>query len=349
VRRVLLGLTLGVMLGVLAGSAIVWLVNEEDIARQRLPLPVGGHVLHFDEAATEAMRSAGMTWIKWNLPFIPGEDASAAQGQIEVAREARFKTLLKVRGQLNDLSDGGEAYLDAYAAYLGDLAAWGADAIEVWSDMNTDRSWTQGQIHPDHYAEMLRRAHAAIRAANPDTLIITGALLPTTAEKAFGQARVWNDDRYYRGMAKAGIADYADCIGLSYVHGMLPPSQQAGDLRGENDPTRYFTTLLDRAAFAFREEDIPICLTELGYLSPEGYGQLPLWYQWAAHTSVTEQAAWLSQAIEIAADYSRSPVDLLIVWSIDSEQYEPDAQAGYAIIRPDGSCPACQSIASLMR
>lgn len=319
------------------------------VVNNRLPLPVGGHVLHFGESASARMHSAGMTWVKWQIPFIPGEDLTVARHRIKVTHEAGFKVLLSVTGHVHDLSEGGEEYLAAYAKFLGEVAGLGADAIEVWNEMNLDREWTQGQIHPRNYAAMLRPAYAAIKATNPDTLVITGALSPTGAEGVFGPAKVWNDDNYYRGMANVGIADYADCIGVHYNEGVLPPAQLGGDPRDHDYPTRYFTSQLDRAGYYFQSHDIPLCITELGYLSPEGYGRLPGNFAWAVNTSVAEQAAWLAQAITIAADYAKSPVELLIVWNIDFEQWDPDPQAGYAIIRPDGSCPACQTIGALMR
>lgn len=39
-------------------------------------------------------------------------------------------------------------------------------------------------------------------------------------------------------------------------------------------------------------------------------------------------------------------VKLLIVWNVDFRTYDAnDPQAGYAIIRPGGGCPACDAIA----
>ncbi|MCZ2098314.1 MAG: hypothetical protein LC121_19005 [Anaerolineae bacterium] len=41
-------------------------------------------------------------------------------------------------------------------------------------------------------------------------------------------------------------------------------------------------------------------------------------------------------------------VDLIIVFNVNFTQFvDNDPQGGYAIIRPDGSCPACQALASL--
>ena len=107
--------------------------------------------------------------------------------------------------------------------------------------------------------------------------------------------------------------------------------------------------MLQRVWWPFRNADIPMCMTEIGYLSPEGYGPLPGGFAWAAYTSVAEQADWLSQALLIMARYENMPVEVAVVWNIDFDTYGRDPQAGYAIIRPDGSCPACEKIAELQR
>jgi hypothetical protein len=315
----------------------------------RLPLPVGGHVAHFSEAAQEAMHSAGMTWVKWQIPFHIGIDDFVARDRINRTHNAGMLVLLSVTGHKHDLAEGGDEYLDAYAEFLGEVAALGADAIEVWNEMNLDREWPTGQIDPRRYAVMLQKAYTAIKAANPDTMVITGALAPTGAEGAFGLSKVWNDDRYYRGMANAGVANYADCIGAHYNEGVLPPTAQGGDPRANDYPTRYFLPMLNRVAWPFSNTDIPMCLTEMGYLTREGYGPLPQSFEWARRVTVAQQADWLAQAILMASNYTRMPVELVIIWNIDFDYYGADPQAGYAIIRPDGSCPACDTIAELQR
>lgn len=322
-------------------------VTDTSSADGRLPLPVGGHVLHFGEAAKRAMRTAGMTWVKWQIPYHETGDLTVARDRINWSHQAGFRVLLSVTGEKLALAAGGDAYLNRYAAFLGEAAGLGADAIEVWNEMNLDREWPTGQIDPWRYAVMLQKAYRAIKAANSNTMVITGAPAPTGAEGAFGLDRVWNDDRYYRGMADAGVAEYADCIGVHYNEGVLPPTAQSGDPRRDDYPTRYLPSMLQRVAQPFRNFDIPMCITEMGYLSAEGYGRLPQAFDWAARTSVREHAQWLAEAIQVAADFRTMPVELIIVWNIDFDNYGSDPQAGYAIIRPDGSCPACETIAAL--
>jgi hypothetical protein len=38
----------------------------------------------------------------------------------------------------------------------------------------------------------------------------------------------------------------------------------------------------------------------------------------------------------------------MIVFNVDFDYYGSDPQAGYAIIRPGGSCPACASLGAVV-
>ena len=124
------------------------------------------------------------------------------------------------------------SFLDDYADFLGEVAGLGADAIEVWNEMNIDREWPTGQIDPRRYKVMLEKAYTQIKAANPDTIVITGALAPTGAEGCF-----WSGLRSGTTIAiiwawpTPASLEYADCIGAHYNEGILPPSRQGGDPR----------------------------------------------------------------------------------------------------------------------
>ena len=89
-----------------------------------------------------------------------------------------------------------------------------------------------------------------------------------------------------------------------------------------------------------------LCFTELGYLSGEGYspplGEVAPGFAWAADTSVAEQAQWLAEAVSLA---QASPkVRLMIVFNVDLTGWGSDPQGGFAIVRPGGGCPACDSL-----
>ncbi|VAW42811.1 hypothetical protein MNBD_CHLOROFLEXI01-1916, partial [hydrothermal vent metagenome] len=51
------------------------------------------------------------------------------------------------------------------------------DAIEVWNEQNLDREWqTNSGINPEEYVRFLQVAYDAIKAADPDIIVISGAL-----------------------------------------------------------------------------------------------------------------------------------------------------------------------------
>ena len=297
----------------------------------------GGHVDSF--ARPDLMHYAGMTWVKRQIRYARGTPGSVAAGAIDQAHANGFKILLGIVGSAGDVIQ--PSYFEDYARFVGEVAALGPDAIEVWNEQNIDREWANGHIDPASYTQLLALAYNAIKSANPNVAVISGAPAPTGAEGAFGTAAVWNDDRYVRGMAAAGAASYMDCIGAHYNEGIVSPGQTSGDPR-DNYYTRYFWGMVNTYYNAFGGAR-PVCFTELGYLSPEGYGPLPGHYAWGAETSVAEQARWLADAVRLARNSGR--VRLVIIWNVDFTNYSGDPMAGYAMIRPGGVCPACDALA----
>jgi hypothetical protein len=300
---------------------------------------LGGQVADFGRP--DLMQYAGMTWVKRQVRWSPG--AWADGGGIADAHAKGFKILLSVLGEPSAISGG--ANFDSYASFVGDLAAQGADAIEVWNEMNIDREWPAGQINPATYTDLLRRSYNQIKARNPNTMVISGALAPTGAEGAFGRDHVWNDDGYVAGMAAAGAANYMDCIGVHYNEGIISPLQNSGDPRSEFY-SRYYNGMVSTYYNAFGGAR-KLCFTELGYLTPEGYGPLPGAFGWAGNTSLAQQAQWLAQAAQLSK--SNGIVRLMIIFNVDFTLYGDDPQGGYAIVRPGGYCPACDALHGVMR
>ncbi|MCC7208916.1 MAG: hypothetical protein IT323_16525 [Anaerolineae bacterium] len=301
---------------------------------------LGGHVLELNAGTLGRVREARMTWVK--SQFRPGD--GNAISFIQNAKANGLKALVSIVGTPSDIGRG-DAFFAEYATYVASLASAGADGIEIWNEMNLDREWPTGQINPASYVNgLLKRAYQAIKAANPNTMVITGAPAPTGAAGPGGKTDAyWNDDVYMQGMAEAGAAQAADCIGVHYNEGIVSPNQGSGDPR-DSYPTRYFSTMLQRAMQYF--PGMRACFTELGYLSPEGYGALPSGFAWAGNVTVANQAQWLAEAAVAAA---RSNVRLMIVWNVDFPFFGgSDPTGGYAIIRPGGGCPACATLGQVM-
>jgi hypothetical protein len=301
----------------------------------------GGHVTGTGTGAAAAMQHAGMTWMKVQIRYSPGMDPGVASGPIGEAHGRGFKILLGIVGAPGDLAAGGQGYMQQFASFLGGVASQGPDAIEVWNEPNLDREWPEGQISGAMYAQMLQLAYAAIKGANSSVMVISGAPAPTGAEAAF-PGRVMNDDRWVRELVAAGGAQWMDCLGAHYNEGIVGPNERGGDPR-DNYYTRYFGGMLDTYWNAIGGQR-PICFTELGYLTPEGFGPLPSFFAWAQNVTLAQQAAWLAEAAALSSQSGR--VRLMIVWNVDFSLYGTDPQAGYAMIRPGGGCPACDAMAA---
>ena len=305
---------------------------------------LGGQAFGFGHV--DAMRGAGMSWVKFQLRYNGGTDASGEAGQIQQAHNSGLNILFSVIGDHNQLRNNPQQFYRDYAAFLGSLASHGANGIEVWNEQNIEREWPNGFISGSNYTDMLRAAYAAIKTANPGTLVISGAPSPTGYFQGGCQAGGCNDDVFLRQMAAAGAANYMDCLGIHYNSGAVPPTARSGAPVGSSGHyTWYYPTMVElyRSLFPGKQ----LCFTEIGYVSPEGYGSISSGFAWGANTTVAQQAEWLATAVRLAR--GSGIVRLFIVWNIDATHYSSDPQAGYAIIRPGGGCPACGALAAAMQ
>lgn len=309
---------------------------------------LGGHVLELNANTVSLMRRAGMTLVKKQFRYVLGQDPSAAAGLIQSARANGFRIVLGIVGDPTQMGNY-DSYISTYASFVGGVAAQmqAGDAIEVWNEPNIDREWPAGQISGANYTRLLAAAYNAIRAANPGVIVISGAPAPTGFFGAAGcTAQGCNDDTFMQQMAAAGAAQYMDCVGLHYNEGIIPPNATSGDPRGSY-PTYFFQSMISRGYSPFGGR--PVCFTELGYLSPQGFqSPLPGGFAWAQNVTVAQHAAWLAEAASIAANSGR--VSMMVVWNVDFPFYTAtDPMGGYAMFRPDGSCPACDTLGAVMR
>lgn len=304
---------------------------------------LGGQVAGF--GYPDQMRQAGMTWAKLQVRHNQGDNPASAQGAIDAARSRGFKVLLSVIGNKDQLRANVSGYIADFANFLGGVAALGPNAIEVWNEQNIDREWPGGLISPTTYTQMLQASFNAIKARNSSVLVISGAPAPTGFFGGRCTGLGCDDDAFIRGMAAAGAGNFADCIGIHYNEGVLPPTASSGDPRGNpNHYTRYFPTMVNLYASVFPNK--MLCWTELGYLSGEGYPPLPASFAWAATTSAQEQAEWLAQAVSLSRQTGR--FRLMIIFNVDFTVYNEDPQAGFAMIRPGNQCLACLTLGSVM-
>ena len=281
---------------------------------------LGGHVAGFDAGVGNRMKSAGMTWVKKQVTH----GVSDGAGIIAAAKNQGFKVLLGALGSKQRLAANFDGYVAEYAQYLGFLAGQGADAIEVWNEPNIEREWPHGQINGARYAQLLAAAYQAIKAANPSTLVISGAPSPTGYFSTGCAAEGCNDNVFVQQMAAAGAANYLDCVGVHYNAGITPPNATSGAPVGSSGHySWYLPSMMQVYRGAFPSK--PLCFTELGYLTGEGIGQLPGGFSWASGNSLAEQAQWLAGAVNVTR--GSGYVSMLIVWNINFTAAGADPQS----------------------
>jgi hypothetical protein len=313
------------------------------------PVPdfaLGGQVDNTDEHL-ETLEEARMSWVKLQLRYSLGDDALSTVQEVAKYKEQGFKVLLNVVGNVEELDSEGYSYYQSFAEFLGGLAPV-ADGVEVWTQPNIQNNWPGGELNPFGYRDLLRLAYLAIKATNPRTLVISAAPAPT----AVNDESAMSDDRYIQGMVAAGALDYIDCVGISYTAGATPPGAASGHpLDSSGYYSYYFLPMMDLYYDTFNPEGaistIPLCYTEIGYLSPQGFDQSlsvarAFGFLWAEDITAGNQAEWLEEALLLSCRSGK--VQLFIVWNVGFEAYGPDPQAGYSILRPDGDCPACQTL-----
>jgi hypothetical protein len=327
----------------------VWVTIVVGEPQQAAPAPVpapsggggfelGGHIRDGNFPYADKMHYAGMNWAKVQVHY--PQDAS---GIIAAAHGRGFNIQLSALGTPGMVTQGG--FEQDFANWVAGLAAAGADAIEVWNEPNIDREWQIGHISPQAYTNLLCTSYRAIKNANSGTAVISAAPAPTGSFGGACQPNGGNCDDlpFLQGMYNAGAVQCMDYIGAHHNSGATSPSARSGHPAdgGGGHHSWYFLpqTQLYYQTFGGARK---LFYTEMGYASQEGVPAFSDWFAWARGTNNAQQAAWLAEAVRLSINTGM--VRCIIVWNIDFVRYGYDPQDGYAIIRPGGGCPACDSL-----
>jgi hypothetical protein len=329
------------------GGNLSVVIRAGDVAEAPPPAPapisggsfeLGGHVRNTGFPYADKMHYSGMTWAKVQVHY--GQDAS---GIIAASHANGFKIQLSALGTPGMVTQAG--FEQNFSNWVAGLAAAGADAIEVWNEPNIEREWQIGYINPQAYTKLLCAAYSAIKAANPNTAVISAAPSPTGW---FGGACTPNgcdDAPWMAGLRDAGAAQCMDYLGAHHNGGATSPSARVGH-PADPGSTHHSWFYLPQTELYYNTFGgaRKLFYTEMGYASQEGLPTFSDWFAWARGTNNAQQAAWLAEAVQL----STGMVRCIIVWNIDFVRYGDDPQDGFAIIRPDGSCPACETLHNVL-
>jgi hypothetical protein len=330
------------------------------------------------------VESLGMGWIKQQVEWArfegnPGQmDWSGYDAVVDAANQRGIKVMLSVvdaphwaRTYFDDNVEGGPPDdLTLVADFLGrmvDRYQGRIHAVEVWNEQNLDREWDTAEgVNAERYVEMLRLAYQAIKSRDPNIIVISGALSPVgaSATDPNNPARVvyMDDFDYFDEMVAAGFLNYCDCVGVHHNGINMPPDVAWNE--GYNDPEAQFRGPFDNPdhSWSFKStlwgyhdrvvaagSDKPLCVTEFGWGTAEGFDGYPPGFEFALDNTLAEQAQWDVEAFQLMRQWGF--VRLAFLWNLNYSQLgwgPEDPNAPYALIDFQGVArPAYGAIGSM--
>jgi len=314
---------------------------------------------HLDTArVATAVRDMGFGWIKQQVRWqeIEYDRGNRGWGGLDALADTASASGVKVLFSVVAApawARGGKSgvgppdnYQDFYN-FMGAMAAHfkgRVQAYEIWNEQNLSREWEGAPLSAADYVRLLKGAYQAIKAADPNAIVVSGAPTPTGISDG-----VWAiDDRaYLQQMYNAGLRYYCDAVGAHPSGYANPP-----DVRytgGNFDPSRGFD---DHPSFFFRNtmEDYyrimaangdggkRIWATEFGWPTTDGMGvSASPGYEFANDINEQQQADYLVRAYTWSRNWGHAGV--MFLWNLN---FWPAAgaeneMAKYSIVRGDWS------------
>jgi hypothetical protein len=146
-------------------------------------------------------------------------------------------------------------FVVAFAArYRGEVGH-----IIVWNEPNLSFEWGYRPVDPAAYSALLQVVYPAAKAANPDLVVLAGALAPTLEQP--GSPAGLNDLIYLEEMYQAGAAPFFDGL-AAHAYGLQQPPEAEPEPEGLNFRR---VELLRQIMVANGDAHKPIFITEAGW------------------------------------------------------------------------------------
>jgi len=249
---------------------------------------------------------------------------------------ARADKVFPVVGPPDKLSDFTD-FLSAMAArYKGRIHAY-----EIWNEPNLAREWGNKPPDPKGYVQMVAASYKALKAIDPNALVITAGMAPTTASGAIAMP----DVDFLKAMYQAGLKGNFDLLGV-HAAGYKAPPEASPDEVAKNPQYNHNEGAAGRI-YCFRHvEDLRAVMTangdaerrvavmEMGWTSDDRPNSL---YRWHSVTEA-EKADYLVRAFKFArANWSPWMGMMTIIYQCAPHWTKNDEQYYWCITNPDGT------------
>ncbi len=314
-----------------------------------------------------------LDWVTWLLGFshvkqiFAWEDLEPIQGDWDFEQSDRIVDEIERRdlqlivrlGKVPQWATSVDVWegVDKHDAPPDDLAEWTnycrtvaeryqgrIAAYQIWNEPNLSREWGDQQPDAEAFVQLLAACSQAIRAADPEAILISGGLSPTGTHDASATP----DDVYFDAMYRAGFQQYIDVVGV-HAPGFAPPSYGPDDAERDGQGRwATFRRVEDLRKIMLRYDDAArqMAVLEFGWTTDT---QNPD-YAWFA-VSEEQQGEYIVEAYQYAAENWRPWVGLMsLIYLHDPDWTQDDEEWWWSLSTPGGRLrPAFFDIVSMDR
>jgi hypothetical protein len=247
------------------------------------------------------------------------------------------------RTPASGLMPGDPSIFGQFMQAVAERYAGRVQAYEIWNEQNLDREAGPGNVDPTTYLPLLEAGYSAIKAADPNALVLLGAPSPT----GVNLPGVSIDDVSYlqqlyaiNGGEVTGFFDIlsAHPSGFSNPPDCTPATPECSLSGGWNTDDSFFafTRVSQYRDVMVQNGDgaKQIWFTEFGYCSNP---TPPPGYEYCKYVTEEQQAAFLVQAFKMARETPY--VGAMFQFNMNFQMSVPqsDEKWGFSIVRPDYS------------
>ncbi|HEV2124790.1 MAG TPA: hypothetical protein VGW38_18745 [Chloroflexota bacterium] len=312
------------------------------------------------------VKNAGFGWVKVQLRWENLEDSRGnidwgyIDGVINAIHGAGLRPLLSIvtapqwaRPGLPG-THGAPANYQDFANFASAITArhkGKIGAIEVWNEQNLGREWGEGKVNAGDYVNFICTAYPAIKNADPNVLVISGAPTPTGINEP---GNVVDDLVFVEQMYQAGLQNCMDALGAHpQGFGNHPDDDPGRNTWGEQQFIGHWSFYFRRfeqyrdVMVRYGDADSKIWFTEFGSASSPNPHPT---HAYAALNTEQEQAEYLVRAFQIGKE--KGYVGGMILWNLNfapsADPGDSEAKLAYSVIRRDWSPrPAYNALASM--
>jgi hypothetical protein len=302
------------------------------------------------------VQQAGFNWIteqiEWDaVETAPGSyDFTELDNIVALGQKAGLNIMLSFehapvfyRTDTSGLMPGDPTTFGAFMGAVASRYAGQVQAYELWNEENLDREAGTGNVDPSTYLPLLEAGYTAVKASDPNALVLLGAPSPTGVDIP---GSVMNDVSYLQNLYAINggeAAGYFDVLsahpsGFSNPPDCTPDTPFCSLSGGWNTDDSFFafTRVGQYRDVMVQNGDAnkQIWFTEFGYCSNSAP---PPGYEYCRYVTEDQQGQFLQQAFEMARNTPY--VGAMFAFNLNFQLSVPqtDEKWGFGIIRSDYS------------